>query len=41
MLIYYDTDTQSVNFQGNPLCEATKQHLNNNLWGNPHCQTTK
>ena len=26
-LIYYDTDTQSANFRGNPLCQATKRHL--------------
>ena len=24
MLIYYDTDTQSANFQGSPLRQATK-----------------
>ena len=24
-LIYYDTDTQSTNFRGNPLCQATKR----------------
>ena len=29
-LIYYDTDTQSANFWSNPLCQATKQHLNSN-----------
>ena len=29
MLIYYDTDTQSANYGGNPLCQATKRHLNN------------
>ena len=29
VLIYCDTDTQSAYFQGNPLCQATKQHLNN------------
>ena len=28
MLIYCDTDTQSAHFQGNPLCHATKWHLN-------------
>ena len=28
MLLYYDTDTQYGNFQGNPLCRATKRHLN-------------
>ena len=29
-LIYYDTDTQSANFRGNPLRQATKKrHLNN------------
>ena len=28
-LIYYDTDTQSTNFRGDPLCQVTKQHLNN------------
>ena len=31
-LIYYDTDTQSANFRGNPLCQAykttLKQHWN-------------
>ena len=26
-LIYYDTDTQSANFWGNPLRQATKQHV--------------
>ena len=26
-LIYYDTDTQSSNFWGNPLCQTTKRHL--------------
>ena len=26
-LIYFDTDTQSANFRGNPLCQATKQQL--------------
>ena len=26
-LIYYDTDTQSANVRGNPLCQATKRHL--------------
>ena len=24
-----DTDTQFANFQGNPLCQATKQYLKN------------
>ena len=28
-LIYFDTDTQYANFQGNPLRQATKWHLNN------------
>ena len=28
MHIPYDIDTQSANFQGNPLRQATKQHLN-------------
>ena len=28
-LVYYVTDTQSANFRGNPLCQATKRHLNN------------
>ena len=28
-LIYYDTDTQHANFWGNPLRQATKQHVNN------------
>ena len=28
-LIYYDTDSQSANFRGNPLRQATKRHLNN------------
>ena len=28
-LIYYDTDTHSANCRGNPLCQATKRHLNN------------
>ena len=28
-LIYYDTDTQNANVRGNPLRQATKQHLNN------------
>ena len=28
-LIYFGTDTQSAHFQGNPLCHATKWHLNN------------
>ena len=28
-LIYYDIDTQSAHFRGNPLCQATKRHLNN------------
>ena len=28
-LIYYDPDTQSANFRGNPLRQATKGHLNN------------
>ena len=28
-LIYYDTNTQSGNIGGSPLCQATKQHLNN------------
>ena len=27
MLIYYDID--KTNFRGNPICQATKQHLNN------------
>ena len=27
-LIYYDIDTQSANFWGNPLRQATKRHLN-------------
>ena len=31
MLIYYDANTRSANFQGNPLCQATKWHLNNSL----------
>ena len=30
-LIYYDTDTESANFRGNSLCQATKWHLNNSL----------
>ena len=29
MLIYFNTDTQYVNFQANPLYQNTKQHLNN------------
>ena len=29
MLTYCDTDTQSANFQSNPLCQAPKQHLSN------------
>ena len=28
-LIYYDIDTQSAHFWGNPLCQATKRYLNN------------
>ena len=28
-LICYDTDKQFANFRGNPLCQATKRHLNN------------
>ena len=28
-VIYYDTDTQSENVRGNPLCQATKRHLKN------------
>ena len=28
-LIYFDMDTQYAHFQGNPLCQATKWHLNN------------
>ena len=28
-LIYFNTDTQHANCQGNPLCQATKSHLNN------------
>ena len=28
-LIYYDTDTQSTNFRGNPLRQATRRHLYN------------
>ena len=28
-LIYFDADTQYANFRGNPLCQATKRHLNN------------
>ena len=28
-LIYFDTDTQNGNFQGNLLYQATKRHLNN------------
>ena len=28
LLIYYDTNTQSANFQGNPLWQAAKRHLN-------------
>ena len=27
--IYYDIDTQSAHFRGNPLRQATKRHLNN------------
>ena len=27
--IYYDMDTQYANFQGNPLYQASKQHLIN------------
>ena len=27
MLIYYDTDTQSANLWGNPLCQATVKWL--------------
>ena len=33
MLIYYDTDTQSANFEGNPLCEAKKMTLKQQLNG--------
>ena len=29
MLLYFNTDTQYVHFQGNPLYQATKQHVNN------------
>ena len=29
MLIYFDMDTQYEHFRGNPLCQATKRHLNN------------
>ena len=29
MLIYYDIDTQSANFPGNPFRQATKRPLNN------------
>ena len=30
LIIYYDTAyTQSANFRGNLLCQATKRHLNN------------
>ena len=29
MLIYYDPDIQSAHFLGNPLCHATKRHVNN------------
>ena len=29
MLMYFDRDTQYANLWGNPLCQATKQHLNN------------
>ena len=32
MHIHYDIDTQSANFQGNPLRQATKQHLNGLLF---------
>ena len=28
-LIYFDTNTRYAIFWGNPLCQATKQHLNN------------
>ena len=28
-LIYYDIDTHYANFEGNPLLQATKRHLNN------------
>ena len=28
MFTYYDTDTQSAHFWGNPHCQATKLHLN-------------
>ena len=28
-LTYFDTDRQYANFWGNPLCQATKRHLNN------------
>ena len=28
-LIYFNTDTQYANIWGNPLCQATKRHLNN------------
>ena len=27
-LICYDTNTQSANLRGNPLCQSTKRHLN-------------
>ena len=30
MLIYYDTDTQYANFQGNSIRRVTKRHLNKN-----------
>ena len=30
-LIYFNTDTQYADFRGNPLYQATKQHLNNIL----------
>ena len=28
MLIYFNTDTQYAHFQGNPLYQATKRHIN-------------
>ena len=31
MLIYYDTNTQSANFRGNPLCQVTKTTLKQQL----------
>ena len=27
-LIYFDTDIHYAHFRGNPLCQATKRHLN-------------